>query len=289
MKTHNSGWLFVDKPVGLSSTAVGTLVKRKSGYKKIGHLGTLDPFASGVLILAVGEATKLMPLIEKRRKTYGVTAQWGVETDTLDSDGQVTQTLPHHVTPEKILQVIPQFLGEKSQIPPQYSAVHIDGVRAYDRMRQGQADFQIPARTVMIHEITLQAADQNTAQLKIICETGTYIRSLVRDMARALGTVGHAVALRRTADGMIDDTMLVGARDLSLLTPLQPMDSLLSEVEAITLSPDQETHFRQGRAFRTDFPPVSCEVPVLAYGPAGLLGYGFYDPEGLFRPKRGLF
>ena len=279
----------MDKPVGLSSTAVGTFVKRKCGHKKIGHLGTLDPFATGVLILAVGEATKLIPLIEKRRKTYIVVVRWGVETDTLDSDGQVTQNIPHKVTKQKILTIIPQFLGAQSQIPPLYSAVHIDGVRSYDRMRQGQSNFEIPARSVVIHDIEVLDVEQDTATLKIVCETGTYIRSLVRDMAHAMGTVAHAVALRRVADGVIDESLLAETNDLSLQTMLHPMDTLLTDFPRVTLSEPQESDFRQGKPLTFDTPPLSQEGPILAYGASGLLGYGFYDREGTFKPKRGMF
>jgi tRNA pseudouridine55 synthase len=289
MKTHDSsGWLWMDKPDGISSTALGSLVKRKTGYKKIGHLGTLDPFASGVLILAVGEATKLMPLIEKRTKTYVVTVRWGVETDTLDCLGQVTRTMAHNVTRDDIIKIIPDFLGVQSQIPPLYSAVHVGGVRAYQRMRQGDDDFSIPARSVMIHSIDLLSAAENTATLSIVCETGTYIRSLVRDMAAALGTVGHALTLRRTADGAIDETHLTGERDLCLGMPLQPVDSLLADFPRIQLSVDQEVHFRHGRALQ-DSAFACLKGPVLVYGAAGLLGYGVCDDDGVFKPKRGLF
>lgn len=278
----------MDKPDGISSTALGSLVKRKTGYKKIGHLGTLDPFASGVLILAVGEATKLMPLIEKRTKTYVVTVRWGVETDTLDCLGQITQTMPHNATRDDILKIIPDFLGVQSQIPPLYSAVHVDGVRAYQRMRQGDSDFAIPARSVMIHSIDLLNAAENTATLSIVCETGTYIRSLVRDMADSLGTVGHALTLRRTADGAVDETHLIKPEDLYSDMPLHPMDALLPEFPRVTLSAPQEIHFRQGRALQdTSF---DCfQGPVLIYGESGLLGYGVYEDEGILRPKRGLF
>ncbi len=278
----------MDKPDGISSTALGSLVKRKTGYKKIGHLGTLDPFASGVLILAVGEATKLMPLIEKRTKTYVVTVRWGVETDTLDCLGQITQTMPHNVTRDDIIKIIPDFLGVQSQIPPLYSAVHVDGVRAYQRMRQGDSDFAIPARSVMIHSIDLQNTTNDSATLMVTCETGTYIRSLVRDMAAALGTVGHALTLRRTADGAIDETHLTGERDLCLGMPLQPVDSLLADFPRIHLSVDQEVHFRHGRALQ-DSAFACLKGPVLVYGVAGLLGYGVCDDDGVFKPKRGLF
>jgi tRNA pseudouridine55 synthase len=268
MKTHDSsGWLWMDKPDGISSTALGSLVKRKTGYKKIGHLGTLDPFASGVLILAVGEATKLMPLIEKRTKTYVVTVRWGVETDTLDCLGQVTRTMAHNVTRDDIIKIIPDFLGVQSQIPPLYSAVHVDGVRAYQRMRQGDSDFAIPARSVMIHSIDLQNTTNDIATLSIVCETGTYIRSLVR---------------------AIDETHLTGERDLCLGMPLQPVDSLLADFPRIQLSVDQEVHFRHGRALQ-DSAFACLKGPVLVYGVSGLLGYGVCDDDGIFKPKRGLF
>jgi tRNA pseudouridine55 synthase len=289
MKTHDSsGWLWMDKPDGISSTALGSLVKRKTGYKKIGHLGTLDPFASGVLILAVGEATKLMPLIEKRTKTYVVTVRWGVETDTLDCLGQVTRTMAHNVTRDDIIKIIPDFLGVQSQIPPLYSAVHVGGVRAYQRMRQGDDDFSIPARSVMIHSIDLQNTTNDSATLMVTCETGTYIRSLVRDMAAALGTVGHALTLRRTADGAIDETHLIKPEDLYSGMPLQPIDSLLADFPRIQLSVDQEVHFRHGRALQ-DRAFACLKGPVLVYGVAGLLGYGVCDDDGVFKPKRGLF
>jgi tRNA pseudouridine55 synthase len=155
-------------------------------------------------------------------------------------------------------------------------------------MRQGDDDFSIPARSVMIHSIDLLSAAENTATLSIVCETGTYVRSLVRDMAAALGTVGHALTLRRTADGAIDETHLTGERDLCLGMPLQPVDSLLADFPRIQLSVDQEVHFRHGRALQ-DSAFACLKGPVLVYGAAGLLGYGVCDDDGVFKPKRGLF
>ena len=199
-----NGWVIVDKPVGMTSTRVVSLVKRLFNTKKAGHGGTLDPFATGVLPIALGEATKTMPYILESSKAYRFRVKWGEGRSTEDLEGEVTEISAHRPTPADIGHILSQFCGEIEQVPPRYSAIHIDGKRAYDLARAGE-DFEVPSRRVTIESLTFLEADAETALFDVTCSKGTYIRSLARDMARALGTCGHLIELRRTKAGPFCD------------------------------------------------------------------------------------
>ena len=195
------GWLAIDKPLGMSSAAVVAIVRRVFGGIKVGHGGTLDPLASGILPIALGEATKTVAYVMDTQKTYEFTAKWGEQTSTDDAEGEVIATSDTRPDADAITAILPQFTGQISQIPPAYSAIKIDGKRAYDLARQGTDEIVLAARDIMIHRLTLTAHTNEDACFVTSCGKGTYIRSLARDIATALGTVAHVSHLRRTAVG----------------------------------------------------------------------------------------
>ena len=199
------GWIILDKPVGLGSTSAVSAVKRAlrdagEPKTKVGHGGTLDPLASGVLPIALGEATKLAGRMLDATKAYEFTIRFGEETDTLDGEGQVTESCAHRPTLADVEAILPRFTGPIEQIPPAYSALKIDGKAAYERSRAGE-QVEMKPRAVTVHELRLVASGTDDATLSATVSKGTYIRSLARDIARALGTVGHVSMLRRTRAG----------------------------------------------------------------------------------------
>ncbi|MCL2538403.1 MAG: tRNA pseudouridine(55) synthase TruB [Alphaproteobacteria bacterium] len=209
-----SGWIILDKPSGMSSRAAGGRVARMLGIKKFGHLGTLDPMASGVLPIAFGEATKMIPYIEQdwkrihidefgRRmgeKEYAFEVQWGFETDTLDITGTVIKTEDNKTLPEhdEIYHACNNFIGEIMQIPPAYSAIHVDGRRAYELARKGQK-IDIPARKITIYDLDITGWNDTGHDMFLVnCGTGTYVRSLARDIGAVLGRLNTVTMIRRT-------------------------------------------------------------------------------------------
>src|SRR5688572_11914000 len=200
-----SGWIILDKPVGLGSTQAVGAVKRAlreegEAKTKVGHGGTLDPLASGVLPIALGEATKLAGRMLDATKAYDFTVRFGEETDTLDAEGQIVATSDSRPTFDEIEAILPRFTGPIEQVPPTFSALKIQGKPAYARARAGETPEMKPRRA-MIHELRLLEADETSATLAATVSKGTYIRSLARDLAHALGTVGHVAMLRRTRAG----------------------------------------------------------------------------------------
>jgi tRNA pseudouridine55 synthase len=199
------GWIIIDKPLGPGSTQVVSAVKRAlrhGGYGKfkVGHGGTLDPLATGVLPIAVGEATKLAGRMLDSDKVYDFTIRFGEQTDTLDAEGVVIATSPVRPTSEAVAAVLPRFTGPIDQVPPAYSALKIDGERAYDRARAGET-VAMKSRAVTIHGLQVSSMREGEVTLTAHVSKGTYIRSLARDIALALGTVGHVVMLRRVKAG----------------------------------------------------------------------------------------
>lgn len=256
------GWIILDKPVGLGSTQAVGAVKRNLreagvfatwGKVKVGHGGTLDPLAEGVLPIALGEATKLCGRMLDARKEYAFTIRFGAETDTLDLEGQVIATselLPSRVEVEAVL---PRFTGPIEQVPPIYSALMVDGQRAYDRARAGEV-VELKSRAVMVYSLTLQAADEMSATLVARVSKGTYVRSLARDIARALGTVGHVTMLRRLSAGPFTAEQAISLDKLNeigkgarLENVLLPLEAGLVDIPALDLGPEQASMVRQGR------------------------------------------
>ncbi|HEX7881533.1 MAG TPA: tRNA pseudouridine(55) synthase TruB, partial [Afipia sp.] len=211
------GWVCLDKPVGMTSTHAVAVLKRLFNAKRAGHAGTLDPLASGGLPIALGEATKTVPFVMDGRKRYRFTVCWGEERDTDDTEGKVTQTSPDRPSVEAIRALLPQFTGTIEQIPPQYSAIKIQGERAYDLARDGEI-VPLTPRPVEIHELTLvEQIDNNHSVFEAECGKGTYVRALARDMGRILGCYGHICALRRTLCGPFTEADMIPLADLEAL------------------------------------------------------------------------
>ena len=284
-KLLQHGWIILDKPVGLGSTqAVGAMKRnlREGGYPKVkvGHGGTLDPLAEGVLPIALGEATKLSGRMLDSDKTYEFTIQFGEETDTLDSEGEIIATSNRRPPRAAITAICEHFTGEIEQVPPKYSALKIDGKRAYDLARAGE-EVEMKTRRVTIHALQpvggfsddrLQSAFATTlgrpdpydpqapleladsATLVATVSKGTYIRSLARDIAHALGTLGHVTYLRRTKAGPFSETQAISLDKLNEIgkgAPLQdhllPLEAGLDGIPALALDPDSAQAARQGR------------------------------------------
>ena len=253
-----NGWIILDKPVGLGSTqAVGAVKRnlREAGYGKVkvGHGGTLDPLAEGVLPIALGEATKLCGRMLDARKAYAFTVKFGAETDTLDLEGQVIATSEMLPSRAEVEVVLARFTGPVEQVPPIYSALMVDGQRAYDRARAGEA-LELKSRSVTIHSLMLEAVGETSATLVAHVSKGTYIRSLARDIARALGTVGHVIMLRRLMAGPFAEDQAISLDKLNEIgkgAPLEnvllPLEAGLVDIPALDLGPEQASMVRQGR------------------------------------------
>ena len=271
-----NGWIILDKPVGLGSTQAVAAVKRNLreagfGKVKVGHGGTLDPLASGVLPIALGEATKLSGRVLDASKTYNFTIAFGIETSGLDAEGEVVETSERRPTLPDIEAALPSYTGPIEQIPPAYSAIKIDGKRAYDRARAGE-DVEMKARSVTIHSLCVFASLRETEKslfaqrrkdakdvvdeitLSADVSKGTYIRSLARDIAVALGTVGHVTMLRRTRAGPFTLENAISLDKLDTIgqgAPLEdiilPLEAGLVDIPALDLSPEQARAVQQGR------------------------------------------
>ena len=211
------GWIALDKDVGRTSTEAVAAVKRLFRAKKAGHAGTLDPLASGVLPVALGEATKTVPFVMDGRKTYRFTVRWGTETDTDDAEGRARNTSQARPSADSIRAALPAFTGTIAQVPPSYSALKIEGERAYDLARQGE-QVLLAARPVEIHRLSLiEAPDADHAVLEAECGKGTYVRAIARDLGRALGCLGHVESLRRNCVGPFSESKAVTLAQLAKL------------------------------------------------------------------------
>lgn len=253
-----SGWVLIDKPLGPTSSDVVNKVRRAFNARKAGHAGTLDPLASGVLPVALGEATKTVPFIIDASKSYRFTIRFGIATTTDDAEGEVSATSDHRPSPAAIEAALAGFRGEIDQVPPAFSAIKVAGERAYDLARAGEV-VELASRRVTIHEARLLACpDRDHAELEISCSKGTYVRSMGRDLALALGTVGHIVALRRTRHGPfgeeraipLDKLLALGhiAADSSTLREhLLPIETALDDIPALALSGDDAAKLKRGQ------------------------------------------
>ena len=248
------GWVILDKPAGLGSTdAVGT-VKRGLNARKAGHGGTLDPFATGLLPIALGEATKTVQYVMDRAKRYEMTLRFGIETDTLDPEGEVVRTSDVRPETPAIEAALAQFIGDIEQVPPAFSALKIDGKRAYDLARAGQ-QVEMKPRQVHISGIELlERPDEDTVRLAVACGKGTYIRSLGRDLAEALGSVGSLTALRRTRVGPFTEDHAISLDALEGMghTPadsrgLLAIEAALDGIPAMALSEVEAVRLRNGQ------------------------------------------
>ncbi len=252
-----NGWLVLDKPVGMTSTQAVARVKRLMHANKAGHAGTLDPLASGLLPIALGEATKTVSFVMDGRKIYRFTVRWGVETDTDDTEGREIATSAHRPGRDNVLAVLPEFRGEIMQVPPQFSAIKINGERAYDMAREGEV-VALEARPIEVHRLDLvETPDADTAVFDCECGKGTYVRALARDMGRRLGTRGHVIGLRRVLVGPFGEEDMVPVAELEALAEtgdpdaprakLLAVDSALSELPALEVTRDGAARLRRGQ------------------------------------------
>lgn len=264
-----NGWLVVDKPQGMGSTQVVNFTRRIFNAKKNGHAGTLDPFATGVLPIAFGEATKLIDFITDGEKEYEFTICFGAETDTSDNTGNITSSGGRTPTIEEISKILPQFIGEITQTPPAYSAIKINGQRAYDLARRGQ-EFSIPERRVNIFDLQFLSLRDNYADFKVKCSKGTYVRSLGRDIARALDSFGHLQSLRRTKCGLftLNDTILLeNLKNMVYVEQtLLPLETSLRDIAVMAVSEVEASKLKQGQALspkgRENFSSTSIAAAV---------------------------
>lgn len=204
-----SGWLVIDKPAGLTSTTVVNRVRRAFDAKKAGHAGTLDPDATGILPIALGEATKTIAYLDNALKAYDFTMRFGAATDTDDASGTVIATSDARPGDDAIRAALPAFIGDIEQVPPRVSAVKVDGARAYDLARDG-AEFALKSRALYVDDLTLtDRPDADHARLSFVCGSGGYVRSIARDLAERLGSLGHVVTLRRSWVGPFDEDLAV--------------------------------------------------------------------------------
>lgn len=254
-KQNVHGWVVLDKPVGLTSTRALGQVKWLFNAIKAGHAGTLDPLAEGILPLAFGEATKTVPFLVDAQKTYDFTVRWGAETTTDDLEGQIVSTSPARPGADQILAALPSFTGAISQIPPAFSAVKVDGERAYDLAREG-VELDLAARQVTVHRIELAGQpDPGHARFTMVCGKGTYVRAFARDLGRKLGCCGHISALRRTRVGPFGPENAITLEKLAEYanTPaaknaLLPISTALDDIPALAVTEQEAALLRRGQA-----------------------------------------
>jgi tRNA pseudouridine55 synthase len=274
------GWVILDKPIGMTSTQAVGKVRWLFQAQKAGHAGTLDPLATGILPIALGEATKTVPYAVDGQKSYRFTVRWGAETDTDDAEGQVVKRSDVSPPRDAIEALLPSFIGEVMQTPPAFSAIKIDGQRAYDLARQGET-VQLEARPVQIDRLELvDMPDPLTSVFEAECGRGTYVRAIARDMGRTLGCFGHVIALRRTRVGPFREGQAVTMSELEdaanledggieIKTMLRPVESALADLLEVTVSQSDAARLARGQTVLLrgrDAPVMSGEAFALSKG-----------------------
>jgi tRNA pseudouridine55 synthase len=250
-----SGWIALDKPLGMGSTDAVSKVRRLFNAQKAGHAGTLDPLATGCLPIALGEATKTVPFLMEARKVYRFTIEWGVSTATLDREGAVVATSNIRPTREAVEAALPEFVGEITQVPPIYSAIKIDGERAYDLAREG-VEVEMQPRQVTVYSAQVaDVPDSDHITIEIECGKGTYVRALARDLALKLGAEGHVCALHRARVGGFAEPHLISLEKLADLVQnaagskaLLPVETALDDIPALAITTEDVFRLRQGRS-----------------------------------------
>ena len=291
-----NGWLIFDKPRGMTSTQAVGRVKRLYQAAKAGHAGTLDPLATGVLPIALGEATKTVPFVVEGRKQYRFTVRFGAETDTDDAEGKVVASSEKRPTRGEIEAELPSFTGAIEQVPPRYSALKVDGARAYELARD-DADFELAARRVSVDRLTLaDHPDPDHCVLETLCGKGTYVRALARDLGRALGALGHVEELRRTRVGPFSEERAVSLAALDALaesgghealkTALLPVETALCDIPALAVAGPDADRLRRGQPvlLRGRDAPI-LEGTVYAVSRGMLVAIGEVS-RGELKPKR---
>lgn len=247
-KRDVNGWIILDKGVGMTSTHAVAVVKRGLSAKKAGHAGTLDPLASGILPIALGEATKTVPFIMDGRKSYVFTVAWGAETNTDDTEGEVVERTDKVPEASDIEALLPRFTGSVQQVPPRFSAIKIQGERAYDLAREGEV-VELQPRTVEIDRLALVHHDGNRSVIEADCGKGTYVRAIARDLGRALGCLGHIAALRRTRVGPFSESDAVTVDGLGTdPAALRAVETALSDIPSIPVSRDMAGRLMRGQS-----------------------------------------
>lgn len=294
-----SGWLILDKPVDFGSTEAVGKIKWLFNAQKAGHAGTLDPLASGMLPIALGDATKTVPYVMDGRKIYEFTVTWGEERSTDDLEGEVTQSSDKRPDKSDIEALLPNYTGTISQIPPQFSAIKIAGERAYDLARDGET-VEIPSREVEVHRLTLLNCEGDKAHFEVECGKGTYVRSLARDFGRDLGCFGHISSLRRTFVAPFAEDMMVPLAELVALEAIEDRDERLTALDAflgdtaealsalpqLRITDDQAHRLRMGNPIilrGRDAPVAEPEAVALAGGKLIAIGE---IAGGEFHPRR---
>lgn len=249
-----NGWVCLDKPFEMGSTEAVTRIRRLFDAQKAGHAGTLDPLASGILPIALGEATKTVPFMMEAQKVYRFTIHWGISTDSVDREGEIIARSDVRPTREQVISALPAFVGEIDQVPPAFSAIKVDGQRAYDLAREG-VEVELKARRVTIHEAAVTGApDADRVEIRMRTGKGVYVRSLARDLAAALGAEGHVSALRREQVGpfslqnavtldSLEEMVHRGAASEGLL----PVATALDDIPGLAVSDQDAFSLRQGR------------------------------------------
>jgi tRNA pseudouridine55 synthase len=272
-KRDVSGWVVLDKSLGVTSTHAVARVKRLFRAKKAGHAGTLDPLASGILPIALGEATKTVPFVMDGQKAYAFTVAWGAETDTDDAEGKVLAIRDERPPASAIAQLLPRFIGTILQVPPRFSAIKVEGERAYDLAREGE-EVELEARTVTIDKLDLVSHAADRSLFEAECGKGTYVRALARDMGRALGCLGHVSALRRTRVGpfglehAVTLEALLSLDEASLSQSLKPVSAGLGELPSVNVSRADAQRLARGQAVLLrgrDAPILEGTVAVTAH------------------------
>ena len=298
VKRDVHGWCILDKPVGMTSTHAVSVVKRLFQAKRAGHAGTLDPLASGLLPIALGEATKTVPFVMDGRKTYRFTVRWGEQRDTDDGEGRPTATSDDRPTPDAVRALLPRFTGTIEQTPPRFSAIKVDGERAYDLAREGE-NVELAPRPVDIHRLDIvDTPDADHTMLAAECGKGTYVRSIARDLGRALGCYGHVSALRRTDVGPFQEADSVKLEELQAAAPaeggdfaaltalLQPVDAGLRSIPSVGVSRADAARLARGQAVLLrgrDAPIMQGFVAVSTHG--DLIALAEFE-QGELRPRR---
>ena len=262
-----NGWVVLDKPAGLGSTTAVSIVRRLFNAQKAGHAGTLDPAASGVLPIALGEATKTIPYVMDGEKRYAFTVRFGQATDTDDAEGSIiaeTDVLP---SKEEVLKVLPLFIGEIEQIPPKYSAIHVDGKRAYDLARNQQEVVLQPRRIRVDNLRLIEPFDARNACFEVDCGKGTYVRSLARDIAEKVGSLGHVTSLRRlkcakfsTENAFLLEYLRSIEHSSNWTGVLLPVETVLDDIPALAVTREQAAKLSNGNFLPTSFFP---DVPAV--------------------------
>ena len=290
LKNIINGWLAIDKPEGMNSTRVVSIIKKLIRPTKIGHAGTLDPMATGVLPIAIGEATKTVQFAMGARKKYLFTIHFGTETDSFDKEGKITKSGGKFPNKNEILEKIPEFIGDIEQTPPAFSAIKVDGERSYDLARKGQA-VKLKSRKVKIYALNLVSqVSESDFEFEVECGKGTYVRAIARDLSYKLDTYGHLIKLRRSQVGKFNEKNLISLEKLEdlvhngeLFKELLPVDSALDDIPVLEINAANSSKIRNGQLIFVEGIP-NAEKACVKYDNK-VVAVGTINEE-IFKPER---